>query len=235
MDNIRIIKLGGSVVSREDCVFDFDYIKRFRNVLLERVEQGEKFCVIVGGGYACRMYQRLARESGIIKSDLDLHWIGTTMNVLHSELLRAAFSDIAYERPLMFEQYYDDTSITMEKPILLGGGGRPGHSGDMDAILLALKTSANTIISLKNIDYLYNADPKIDPNATIVENTDWDGYFNIIGEKKVHEPGGNYVVDPASAHKAKEHGINFVVMKGDDLNNFQNYLEDKSFKGSIIE
>lgn len=234
MENIRVIKLGGSVVSREDCRFDFDYIKKFKEILLERVEMGEKFCIVVGGGYTCRHYQQLARESGIISSDTDLHWIGTTVNVLHAELIRAAFSEYSPERPVVYEEYYNGNPIEMEKPILLGGGGRPGHSGDMDAILLALKVGSKKIISLKNIDYLYDSDPKKNPDAKPIEKTNWKGYFDILGGKVEHEPGGNYIVDPKSAKMAEEKAVEFVVLKGLDLDNFKAYLNNKSFNGSII-
>lgn len=232
--DIKVIKLGGSIISREDNVFDFEFIKKLREILTKRIEMGEKFCIITGGGYTGRQYIKLAKESGLVKNDTDLHWIGTTTNVLHAELVRSAFSDIAYERPLMFEQYYSDEPIVMEKPVLLGGGGRPGHSGDMDAILLALKVGSDKIISLKNIDYLYDEDPRKNPDAQIVKETTWDGYFEILGGKDEHEPGGNYIVDPASAKKAKEHGIKFVIMKGTELDNFENYLNNKEFNGSKI-
>jgi predicted uridylate kinase len=235
MQEVRIIKLGGSVVSREDCAFDFEYIKKFKEILLERIELGEKFCIVVGGGYTCRNYQRLARESATVSTDRDLHWIGTTVNVLHAELIRAAFSEYSPERPVVYEEYYDGKPISMDKPILLGGGGRPGHSGDMDAILLGLKVGAKKIISLKNIDYLYDSDPKKNPAAKIVKQTNWDGYFEILGGKQEHEPGGNYVVDPKSAKKAKEEGVEFVIMKGSQLDNFEAYLKGENFDGSLIE
>lgn len=234
MSNIIVIKLGGSVLSREDCAFDYGYVAKLKDILTPQIELGKKFCIITGGGYTCRMYQRLAKESGIVNSDSELHWIGTTVNVLHAELVRAAFADVAVARPIMYEDYYSDKHVELEKPVLLGGGGRPGHSGDMDAILLALKVGATTIVSLKNIDYLYTADPKKNPDAEIVKQTNWEGYFDILGTNTVHEPGGNYIVDPASAHKAKEHNIKFVVLKGTELDNFNNYLEGKEFVGSTI-
>ncbi|MBP9758517.1 hypothetical protein KBD45_02385 [Candidatus Dojkabacteria bacterium] len=234
MSKVVIIKLGGSVLSRIDCAFDFEYIKKFKEVLLGRIAQGDKFCIITGGGYTCRMYQKLAKESGLINYDNDLHWIGTTVNVLHAEIVRSVFSDVAYDRPFMYEDFYSQEPLNMEKSVLIGGGSRPGHSGDMDAIFLALKTGADTIVSLKNIDHLYSADPKKDSSAKIIKKTDWNGYFEIIGGKDIHEPGGSYIVDPASAKKAKSHKLKFIVVKGSELENFRNYLDGNDFKGSEI-
>lgn len=234
MSNVVIIKLGGSVLSRIDCAFDFEFMAKFRDILLNRISKGDKFCIITGGGYTCRMYQKLAHDSGIINSDNDLHWIGTTVNVLHAEIVRSVLSDVAFERPFMYEDFYSKEPFVMEKSVLVGGGSRPGHSGDMDAIFLALKTGANKIISLKNIGYLYSADPKKDSSATIIKKASWKEYFKIIGGVDIHEPGGSYIVDPASARKANDHGLKFVIMKGNNLENFKNYLEGKEYLGSEI-
>lgn len=234
MSQTIVVKLGGSVVSREDKLFDFAYMAKLRGILEKRIEKGDKFCLILGGGFTMRKYRDIAKSDGGIVKNEDLHWIGTTINVLHAEITRAVFSDIAEERPFMYEDYYETGPYEMKKSILAGGGGRAGHSGDVDAILMADRVGATRVISFKNIDYLYSEDPNINPNAEIVKEASWDEYIDIIGGKTEHEPGGNYVVDPIASRMAKERGYDFVIVKGDDLENVDNLLNDKEFKGSVI-
>lgn len=234
MSDTIIIKLGGSVISTEDKLFNFEYLKKLRIILEKRIEQGDKFCLVLGGGYTMRMYRDLAKEEGGIDEDKQLHWIGTTVNVLHAEITRAFFSDIAEERPVMFEDYYSDKKLKMDKPLVIGGGGRAGHSGDVDAILLANKTGAKTIVTFKNIDHLYSADPNKVEGAHIVKEASWDEYFEIIDGKSKHEPGGNYVVDPVASQMAKESGIKFKVVNGQNLDNIEKLLNGEEFIGSVV-
>lgn len=234
MDNIQIIKLGGSVLSRQDKIIDFKYLLNLRGILEEEVKNGKKFCIVSGGGFVSRKYRDLAKEEGGITNVQDLHWIGTTTNVFHAELIRTIFSDVAEARPFMYDDYYKEGDFEMTKPFLIGGGGRPGHSGDVDAIMLARRVGAKKILSLKNIDYLYSADPNKDKTATIIKHATWDEYFEILGGKKEHEPGGNYIVDPIAARLAKENKIKFIIMKGENLENLKSYLKTGEFVGSII-
>ncbi|MCA9385581.1 hypothetical protein KC717_02950 [Candidatus Dojkabacteria bacterium] len=232
MNKPIVVKLGGSVVSREGVLFDFEYLTQLRAIVEKRIEQDDSFCFILGGGATMRHYRDLAKAAGI--TERDQHWIGTTVNVLHAEIARSFFSDIAEERPVIYEQYYDDKHIDMKKPLLFGGGGRPGHSGDVDAILMADKVGATTVVSFKNIDYLYTADPKTDPKAEKVIEATWEEYFSIIGNKDSHEPGGNYIVDPVASKMASERNYRFVILEGTNLENIENYFNGEDFSGSVI-
>lgn len=234
MSDIFVIKLGGSMISTKDTLFDFNYLKKIKPILKSRIEQGDKFCLILGGGYTMRKYRDLARDQGGIEDKNEQHWIGTTVNVLHAEIVRAFFSDMAEERPFAYEDYYSDDSFEFKKSILVGGGGRAGHSGDVDAILLAEKVGAMKIISLKNVGHLYSADPKKDSTAKEVKKCTWDEYFDIIGGKTVHEPGGNYVVDPVASRMADEKGMSFYICHGQNFESFEKILNGEEFEGSVI-
>ncbi len=231
-----IIKLGGSVVSRIDCEFDFGYILKLKEILKKRIVLGERFAIVLGGGYTMRKYRDLAREQGNVTTPTDLHWIGATVNVLHAELVRAVFSDLAIERPIVYEQYYDENLIIdlSHRPVVIGGGGRPGHSSDVDAILLADKLGTDMVITLKNIDYLYDEDPVKNHDARKVENATWEEYLEIIDNIAHHNPGASYIVDPIAARMAQKKDIKFIIIKGADLGNFENLISGGEFKGSII-
>jgi uridylate kinase len=228
-----VIKLGGSVVSRPEKVFDFEYLKNLRIVLEKYIQKGFRFGIVLGGGSVMRKYRDMAmQEGGVLDTD-SLHWIGTAVNVLHAEIARTVFADISSNRPLIYDDYFAEDELA-KVPVIIGGGAKAGFSGDKCALLLALRLEADTVVSLKNIDYLYSQDPNIYPNAKVIKQASWDEYFKIIGYEKDHKPGGNYIVDPVASSKAQQSNVKFVIMKGSNLDNFDKFLCGSSFEGSVI-
>ena len=232
--SVKIIKLGGSVFSKKDKLIDFEYLLRFKELLGKYINVGERFGIVAGGGYTMRMYRDLAQNEGGIQNKEDLHWIGTTTNVLHAEIIRAVFANNAEVRPVIYEDYYEESELNLTRPVVVGGGGRPGHSGDVDSVLLAKRMGSDEVISLKNIDMVYSKDPNVDSSARPVEKVTWQDYLDIIGNPTEHTPGGNFPIDPIASKMAMDNGVRFIVMSGFDLDNFDNYLAGRSFRGSII-
>jgi len=235
MAQIYALKLGGSIVSpSQELLFDFNYLKDLKTILLPFINAGDKFFITLGGGYLMRMYRDLAEAAGI-SDDLQLHLIGTTVNVLHGELVRAYFADLADDGVYKYEDYYSPEPLSITKAIKVGGGGKPGHSGDVDATLAAGKLSCKTVISLKNIDHVYSADPKKDPTATRINQINWQGYLDLIGNPVEHEPGANYPIDPIAAKMAKEQGMKFVIIDGRDFSNLSKVLAGEPFNGTTVQ
>lgn len=258
MGNTVVIKLGGSLLSKDEKnIFDFSYLAELKKIIELQEFLDKKFFIAVGGGYTMRKYRDLAKDAGA-DNDLDLHWIGTTVNVLHAYILKAFFGQIADDDVVKYEDYYREENthsinsklklgggssvinydianqFEIANKIKVGGGGRPGHSGDVDAILAAKKLGSKIVISLKNVDGVYTADPKNNPEATMLETLNWQQYLDIIGNKDTHEPGGNYPIDPIASKMAIEAGITFVIIGGDNLENFKKYMLGKEFKGSVV-
>jgi uridylate kinase len=232
---VHVIKLGGSLISRSmEQLFDFEYLAQFKQAMLPSLEQGNKYCIILGGGYVMRKYRDMAIAAGISEKEQQ-HWIGTTVNVLHGEIVRAYFNEWADPGVLKYEEYYNNQPLTIAKNLKIGGGGRPGHSGDVDAVLAAQKVGASRIYSLKNIDGVYDSDPKLNPQAKRQDKLTWDEYLTIIGHKTEHEPGGNYPIDPIASRMAQEAGLEFIVVGGDSLQNVQAALKGESFLGTTVK
>ncbi|MEI7579620.1 MAG: hypothetical protein WCJ58_06360 [bacterium] len=233
-ENKYVVKLGGSAVSvSEENIFDFNYLKTFKATLEELIAAGNKFFVTVGGGYTMRKFRDLAKAAGL-NDDHELHWMGTTTCVFNAEIVRAFCHDIADAGLYKYEDYYSPEKLEIEKGIKVGGGGRPGHSSDVDAILAAEKIGAKSIISLKNIDSIYDHDPKQFPEAKPVSDLTWDQYLDIIGNVTVHMPGGNYPIDPVASRMAKAAGISFYILGSNDLDNFINLIKNGTFKGTLV-
>ena len=235
MSQTYVLKLGGSIISPDpECLFDFPFAMKLKIILEEFIQKGDKFFISVGGGHLMRQYRDLAIANGLT-NQTDLHWIGTTVNVLNAEVVRVSMQELADEGVTKYEEYYDGTPIEIVKGIKVGGGGRPGHSGDVDSILAAKKLGSKTIISLKNVDAVYTADPKLFKDATPLEKITWQEYLKIIGDPKEHTPGANYPIDPVASHLAIENGIKFIIIAGRDLANFKKVLLGEKFKGTVVE
>ena len=234
MTNLVVVKLGGSLLSRSEVdIFNFGYLSSLKATVMSEEFKLMKFFFAVGGGFTMRSYRDLARKAGV-SNDNDLHWVGTTVNVLHAYLVKAFFSTDADEDVVKYEDYYSNEELFIQRKIKIGGGGRPGHSGDVDASLAARKLGANTIVSLKNVDGVYDRDPKLFKDAIRQKSLTWDEYLKIIGGKEKHEPGGNYPIYPIAARMAKDAGLKFVITAGDDLTNFANYLAGREYTGTEV-
>jgi uridylate kinase len=139
------------------------------------------------------------------------------------------------QRILRYEDYDREDKITFDTPFFITAAGSPGHSSDWNTTKLALRFNSKEVISFKNVDGVYSADPKKDPSAKKFKDLTWDEYMNLIGNPETFEPGGHYPVDILAARLAKENNIQFDIINGTDFSNFQNLLEGKEFSGTVIK
>ncbi len=85
---------------------------------------------------------------------------------------------------------------------------------------------------MSNTDQVYDKDPRQHSDAKPLSKLSWDQMREIVGD--TWTPGLHVPFDPIAAKKAQELGIKVVVM-GSDFVNVNNYLEEKPFKGTVIE
>ncbi len=225
MQEAIVISLGGSLIIPEEV--DKEFLKEFKALILSQVEQGKKFVIITGGGKICRKYQAVAKEISN-PSDVDLDWIGIASLRFNAELLRVIFGEYAHHR--VINNLSEDFSF--EKPIVIGGAYEPGHSTDWDSVLSARTVGAKKIINLSNIDYVYDSDPKINPNAKKIEKISWAAYREII--PKEWTSGLNSPFDPTASEIAEKLGMQVVIMNGKPIDNFRKCLNGENFLGTII-
>jgi len=220
-----ILSLGGSLIAPDR--IDIEFLKGFRNLILESLTKGNRFIIVCGGGMVCRNYQNAAKEINDVNRQ-NLDWIGIMSTRLNAELVRGIFSENAYEKVAGDPEEFIDT----DKMIIIGAGYLPGHSSDMDAVLLAKTYGAQKLVNMSNIDKVYTEDPKKNPDAEPIDTINWEGFQKIVGEEFV--PGNNYPFDPIASKKSKEFGLEVAILNGKNLENLKKYLEDKEFIGTKI-
>lgn len=221
-----IISLGGSIIvpNKIDTVF----LKKFILMIKKYTEKGYRFIIITGGGKICRDYNN-SLEKIVKAKNKDLDWMGIATTRLNAELVRISFGDLACEEILLNPDLIPKT----DKPVVIGGGWKPGNSSDLAAVHSAIGVSSSKLINLSNIDFIYNKDPKIFPDAEIIKEISWADFRAILPDSWT--PGINVPFDPIAAKEAEEAGLEVVIMNGKKLDNLANYLDGKEFLGSVIK
>ena len=221
-----IISLGGSLIVPEH--IDTDFLKDFRALILSQVERGKRFVIITGGGKIARRYIDVAKELTEPSTE-DLDFIGIAALKLNAELLRVIFGKYAYFKVISNLS----ENLSLEEPIIIGSAYEPGHSTDWDAVLAAKNKNAKKIINLSNIDYVYDSDPKKNPNANKIDKISWKEYRKIIPGSWTS--GLNSPFDPTASEVAEREGIEVIIMNGKPVDNLRKYLNGDSFMGTVIK
>jgi uridylate kinase len=228
-DETIIISLGGSLIVPEE--IDAEFLKEFKKLILSYVAKGKRFVIDTGGGRTCRKYQNVAKEI-VDASKEDLDWIGLTVNNVNAQLVRVIFGQDACKKVFYDLREEELREKILEYPIVIGGALEPGHSSDFDAVLAAKNIGAKKIINLSNTDYVYDADPKINPDAKKIEQISWKEYRALV--PKEWNPGLNTPFDPIASKMAEEEGISVMIMNGKPIDNLAKCLGGEKFMGTTI-
>ncbi len=226
---LHVISLGGSLIVPDK--IDTDFLASFKQFIIKRIEKGDRFILITGGGRTARRYQDAASHvSGIDDEEKD--WLGIHSTRLNAHLLRTIFK--LYAHPKVIKDFDDEQDeIDFNEKILIGAGWKPGWSTDYIATLLAIKHKAESIINLSNIEYVYSEDPKVNPGAKRYEEISWKEFREIVGNK--WDPGMSAPFDPIASKLADEKKLKVAILNGKNLTNLNEYLDNKKFKGTIIQ
>lgn len=222
-----VISLGGSTVVPD--VPDSYFINNFRDFILNLVkDHNKRFFIIVGGGKTCRRYNE-ALSKVINASVEELDWMGIYSTHLNAQLVRLSFGDYASKNIVT------DPSVVVDltEDVIIGAGWKPGWSTDMDAILTAEKLNAKKVINISNVDYVYDSDPKINPNAKKFESLTWKEYRSFITSE--WKSGLNTPFDPVASKEAERIGIEVSFVSGANLENLGNSIKGLPFIGTTIK
>ncbi len=227
-NKVKVLSVGGSIIAPEGV--DSDFLKGFYRAISEYLAEDlqRKLIMVSGGGMPARLYQKAYREIVENHNSDEQDWIGIAATRLNARLLKAVFSEQCEN-----EVVTDPTVVTEIKgQVLVAAGWKPGFSTDNDAVLLAEKFGADTVINLSNIAKIYTADPKIDPNAKPIDHISCKEFREIVGDEWT--PGKNLPFDPVAARRGSEIGLRVVSAAGGDIDNMLNILYDREFVGSVI-
>lgn len=161
---------------------DFDIIHQITRVIKKCVDAGVQVGIVIGAGNFWRGVKDGGGKMERTRAD-HMGMLGTVMNCL-------AMADVmeqegipvrvqtALEIKAVAEPYIRSRAIRhLEKGrvVIFGcGTGNPFFSTDTAAVLRAAEIDADVILLAKNIDGIYSADPRKDPNATKFDAITYD-------------------------------------------------------------
>lgn len=210
---------------------DWQFVKGFKQLIEQEIENGYRFIIITGGGRLARKYVEAGVQIGDIDSE-DKDWIGIHATRLNAHFLRTIFKKHAH--PTINKNPYDlESFLKAKESILIAAGYRPGNSTDYIAVLLAKQFGATKIANLSNIDYVCDKDPRFNEDAKKIENISWPEFQKIVGDE--WNPSSNLPFDPVASKMAGQEGMEVVILNGKNLNNFKKYLDEEKFIGTTIK
>jgi uridylate kinase len=226
---VTVLSVGGSIVAPDnpDPEFLASFEKLVRAWLNE--DNARKLILVVGGGGPARSYQKAYRAVAPEAANDQADWIGIMATRLNAQLLKAIFADICPA-----DVVYDPTKVDVfTGRIIVAAGWKPGFSTDNDAVLLAERFNASTVINLSNIAKVYTDDPRVNPDAKPIDTITWAEFRAIVGDEWV--PGKNVPFDPIASMHAQKAGLTVVCAAGRDIENLRSILDGKPFTGTTIK
>jgi uridylate kinase len=226
-----VISLGGSLIVPNGGI-DITFLKRFNEFIRKQLAENSnrQFFIVAGGGATARHYRDGGRE--VVGHELthdDLDWLGIHASRLNAHLIRTIFRDLAH--PYILKHYEIIRKVT--EPVIIASGWKPGWSTDYCAAMVCEDYNVKTVLNLSNIEMAYDSDPKDNPKAKPIKQTNWADFRQIVGDEWI--PGMNAPYDPIASKKAQELSLKVVILKGDNFENLENYFAGRDFVGTTIE
>lgn len=178
-----LIKISGEALSgAAGHGFDPESLKSVAEQILEVAKLGVEIGIVVGGGNIWRGRQGMNMDR--VTAD-QMGMLATVINALAvSEALIGAGADARVLTSIeisgvgeKFNHKVADRYLKEGKIVVFGGGtGNPFFSTDTGAALKAAEIGADALLLAKNIDGIYDSDPKTNPNAKKFDELTYDEY-----------------------------------------------------------
>ena len=178
-----LLKISGEALSgAAGHGFDPESLKSVAEQILEVAKLGVEVGIVVGGGNIWRGRQGMNMDR--VTAD-QMGMLATVINALAvSEALIGAGADARVLTSIeisgvgeKFNHKVADRYLKEGKIVVFGGGtGNPFFSTDTGAALKAAEIGADALLLAKNIDGIYDSDPKTTPNAKKFDELTYDEY-----------------------------------------------------------
>ena len=225
-----ILTISGEALSSPNSNIDFNIVNSVASQIIEITKMGIEVGIIVGGGNIWRG----RAGKGMDRTTAD--HMGMLATVINSLALKDAIEGLgasarvqtAIEMRQIAEPYIRGRAMHhMEKGrvvIFACGTGNPFFTTDTATALRAAEVEADLILLAKNVDGVYDDDPKVNPNA---KKFDEISYMDII--KK-----GLHAMDTTSITLCMENNIPVIAFPLNEENSIIRVLNGEKI-GTIIK
>ena len=169
-----VLKISGEALknNHETDIIDFDFMDKVVDSVGKCIEAGVEVAIIVGAG---NIWRGARKGVGMNRTRAD--HMGMLATVINALALQDAFLRHNIDARVLstvemntFADFYTqrdaDRLLSEGKVVIFGGGsGMAYFSTDTPAVVRAAEIGADAVLMAKNVDGVYSADPKRDPDA----------------------------------------------------------------------
>ena len=227
-----VIKIGSSSLVHPE-TGDMDLVKMERlvrivadisnsgkDVVLRPKEKSVKqACAAIGQTRLMMVYQRLFAEYNKVPAQVLI----TKLTMIHDENRRNARATFAELLSMGVIPIVNENDIVVTDEIEFG------DNDTLSAIVAAL-IHADLLIVLSDVDGFYDDNPKVNPNAKLIEEIDYiTDDFEAMAGGAVSEFGtGGMATKVAAARIANDAGADTVICNADDMKKLRHVLEGRN-------
>ena len=226
---IIAVSLGGSMIIPKD--INIAFLRKFREIL-NRNTRRFKFAVVCGGGSTAREYIK-----GLEKEKLDRKRFHQGMLGIAATRLNARFMTYFFGTDANKGIPHDMTEVEnmlKKHDIVFCGALRIAKRETSDATSAKMANRFKSIfINLTNVDGLYDKDPRKHKNAKLIRKISWRDFYEMA-QAIEYKPGQHFVLDQSASKIIMENKIPTYII-GQDLKELEAVLQNKKFKGTLIE
>ena len=228
-----LLKLSGEALARDaapGAIYNFDLLNTICSKVKECVDLGVEVAIVVGAGNIWRGKQ--GTDFQRVRAD-HMGMLATCINSLalqdsleHQGIDARVLS--AVEMETFTETYIRDKAVNHLKNgrvvIFSCGIGSPYFSTDTAAVLRAKEIDAEIVLLAKNIDAVYTADPRKDPDAKRLEHV---RYIDVLSQNL-------QVMDTTATSFSMDNRLPVLVFGLDDPQNIIRAVMGEKL-GTVVE
>lgn len=228
-----LLKLSGEALAGDKGFgLDFEVIRSVCAVIKEVTEMGVEVGIVIGGGNFWRGVKDGGGKMERTRAD-QMGMLATVMNCLAvADVLEQMEVPVrvqtAVEMSRIAEPYIRlraDKHLKHGRVVIFGcGTGNPYFSTDTAAVLRAAEINADVILLAKNIDGVYSADPRKDPNAVKYDAISYD---DVLAQHLA-------VMDTTATSLSMDNNIPVILFALKDPENIKRVVMGEKI-GTIVE
>ena len=221
-----LLKISGeAMMGEEGFGIDMEATRKIANEVKHAIEGGAEICLVIGGGNIFRGLKGVGQGMERAQAD-SMGMMATVMNAL---AMQSALESIgvqsrvqsAVEMPKICEPFIRRRAQRhMEKGrvvIFAAGTGNPFFTTDTGAALRAAEMGCDALFKGTQVDGVYTADPKTNPDATRYNQLD---YLDVLTQDL-------RVMDATAISLMRENKIPIVVFSIHETGSLANVLEGR--------
>jgi len=221
-----VISLGGSLIVPDKV--DFNFLKKFKNVLRKNYG-GWKFVVVCGGGSIARKYIEALKEEKANSIDISMAGIrATRINALFVIQLFGKEANGNLPKDMK-----DVGDYLRKNNVVVCGALRYARNETSDGTAAKLAGYFKSeFVNMTNVRGLYSQDPRKHKNSLFIRQISWEKF-----EKKARSmkfaAGQHFVLDQEASSALRKNKIKTYII-GKDMKQLDNILKGRDFTGTLI-